>query len=96
MVVRTSRALAESANAVMTSFPQVLRNVPVARRPSNVATEMRDEIAAVEGELGADGRVLVRSSGTEPLVRVMVEAPTLAAAEAAAERLCAAASRRFA
>jgi len=96
MVVRTSRALAESANAVMTSFPQVLRNVPVARRPSDVATEMRDEIAAVEGELGADGRVLVRSSGTEPLVRVMVEAPTLAAAEAAAERLCAAASRRFA
>lgn len=96
MVVRTSRALAESANAVMTSFPQVLRNVPVARRPSDVATEMRDEIAAVEGELGADGRVLVRSSGTEPLVRVMVEAPTLAAAEAAAERLYAAASRRFA
>lgn len=96
MVVRTSRALAESANAVMTSFPQVLRNVPVARRPDDVATEMRDEIAAVEGELGADGRVLVRSSGTEPLVRVMVEAPTLAAAEAAAERLCAAASRRFA
>ena len=96
MVVRTSRALAESANAVMTSFPQVLRNVPVARRPDDVAIEMRDEITAVERELGADGRVLVRSSGTEPLVRVMVEAPTLAAAEAAAEQLCAAASRRFA
>ena len=48
------------------------------------------EIAAVEAELGDHGRVLVRGSGTEPLVRVMVEAPTAEAAEAAAARLVAA------
>jgi phosphoglucosamine mutase len=44
----------------------------------------------VEAELGDHGRVLVRPSGTEPLVRVMVEAPTEASAQSAADRLAAA------
>ena len=95
LLVRSGHPLAELAPAVMTAFPQVLRNVEVARRPADVAAELHDEIVAVERELGDDGRVLVRASGTEPLVRVMVEAPTLEAAEAAVERLCAAARRRF-
>jgi phosphoglucosamine mutase len=95
LLVRSSRSLAELASAVMTAFPQVLRNVEVARRPSDVADELADEIEAVERELGPDGRVLVRASGTEPLVRVMVEAPTFEVAEAAVERLCDAARRRF-
>ncbi len=95
LLVRSSRPLSELASTVMTAFPQVLRNVEVARRPADAASELRDEIDAVERELGPDGRVLVRASGTEPLVRVMVEAPTLAVAEAAVGRLCDAARRRF-
>ena len=96
LLVRSGRPLTELAPAVMTAFPQVLRNVEVARRPADVAAELHDEITAVERELGSDGRVLVRASGTEPLVRVMVEALTHEAAEAAVERLCAATRRRFA
>ncbi len=95
LLLRSGRALADLAASVMASFPQVLRNVDVARRPTDAAGEMSDEIAAVESDLGADGRVLVRASGTEPLVRVMVEAPTLDVAEAAADRLCTAARVRF-
>ena len=95
-VVRTGRTLADSASSVMTAYPQVLRNVDVLRRPDDVAAEMAAEIASVEAELGADGRVLVRASGTEPLVRVMVEASTSEIAEVMAERLCEAVRRRFA
>ena len=60
----------------MTPLPQVLVNVRVAERRPDVAERLADEIAAVEAELGDTGRILVRPSGTEPLVRVMVEAPT--------------------
>lgn len=94
-LVRSGRPLAELSSSIMTAFPQVLRNVEVARRPADAAAEMHDEITVVERELGDDGRVLVRASGTEPLVRVMVEAPTLEIAEVAVERLCAAARQRF-
>ena len=45
------------------------------------------DVRAAEAELGATGRVLLRPSGTEPLVRVMVEAPTIEQAEATAARL---------
>jgi phosphoglucosamine mutase len=47
-------------------------------------------VRAVEAELGAHGRVLVRPSGTEPLIRVMAEAPTHAAAQAAVDQVKAA------
>ena len=62
----------------MTRLPQVLVNVPVAAPMPDAAERFAAEIAAVEAELGDHGRVLVRPSGTEPLVRVMVEAPTQA------------------
>ena len=52
------------------------------------------EVAAVEAELGGSGRVLVRPSGTEPLVRIMVEAATEETAEAYTDRLGAALGRR--
>lgn len=94
-VRRSGRTLADAAEAVMTAYPQVLRNVTVARRPVDVATEMADEIGAIESELGSQGRVLVRVSGTEPLVRVMVEASTTPIAESAVERLCEAVRRRY-
>jgi phosphoglucosamine mutase len=86
------QTLAEAAE-VMTSLPQVLRNVRVAERRPDIADLLADEIAAAEARLGARGRVLIRPSGTEPLVRVMIEAEELAVAEAEAARLADAAER---
>ena len=93
---RQGRPLAELAAASMTSLPQVLRNVTVAD-PSRlgVAAGVWEEVGAVEAELGEDGRVLLRASGTEPLVRVMVEAATLSVAIEAAERLIGVVEREF-
>jgi phosphoglucosamine mutase len=86
-MARRGRKLSELAS-VVTRVPQVLRNVAVdgadaLARDAAFWSRVRD----VDDELGDDGRVLVRPSGTEPLVRVMVEATDLEAAEAAAERL---------
>jgi phosphoglucosamine mutase len=86
VVVRSGRPVAEVAG-VMSRLPQVLRNVRVARRDPAVVEHLAADIAAVEGRLGELGRVLVRPSGTEPLVRVMAEAPTEAEAEAAVAEL---------
>lgn len=67
--------LSELAQAYR-AFPQVLVNVPVGRKP-NLADVPRvmDLVHSIEAELGEDGRVLLRYSGTEPLARVMVEGP---------------------
>jgi phosphoglucosamine mutase len=90
LVVRTGRPLADLAAAVMDRLPQVLRNVAVADRDALEGAEpVWAAVRAVEAELGDHGRVLLRQSGTEPLVRVMVEAPTEATALAAADRLAA-------
>jgi phosphoglucosamine mutase len=86
-VKRSGRSLAELAAASMTRLPQVLLNVPVSEPMADAADRLAAEIAAAEQELGAHGRVLVRPSGTEPLVRVMVEADTESLARATAERL---------
>jgi phosphoglucosamine mutase len=93
LVKRSGTRLADLADAAMTSLPQVLRNVRVAERGIDVSGAIAEDVAAVEAELGDTGRVLIRPSGTEPLVRVMVEAPTAELAEAAAARLVAAVSR---
>jgi phosphoglucosamine mutase len=59
----------------MRRFPQVLLNVPVADPGGLAGAEaVREAVRRAEDELGVGGRVLVRASGTEPLVRVMVEA----------------------
>ena len=84
---RDGRPLQRIASESMTALPQVLLNVGVAHRLPDVATLLAAEIAAAETELGATGRVLVRPSGTEPLVRVMVEAPTSDIAERVARTL---------
>jgi phosphoglucosamine mutase len=81
--------LAELA-AVMTRYPQVLvnvRGVDKARVAS--APELAAAVAAAEQELGTTGRVLVRASGTEPMVRVMVEAADVSQAQLLADRLAA-------
>jgi phosphoglucosamine mutase len=83
VVVRADQPLRELAADAMTRLPQVLRNVRVAERDPAIVERLAPDIAAVEERLGDQGRVLVRTSGTEPLVRVMVEAPTPAEAEAA-------------
>ena len=84
---RQGRPLAEVVS-VMTRYPQVLISVPdvdKVRVASSVA--LSDAVAAAEAELGDGGRVLVRPSGTEPAVRVMVEAAESAQAERLAGRL---------
>jgi len=75
---------------VMQRFPQILRNVAV-RDPAALDQDARlqEEIHAIDGELAPDGRVLVRPSGTEPVVRVMVEATSVERAELVADRLVA-------
>jgi phosphoglucosamine mutase len=93
LMVRAERPLAELAAAVMQRVPQVLRNVTVTDRDGLARAEpVWAEVGAVEAELGGRGRVLLRPSGTEPLVRVMVEAPTEQEAADAADRLVAAVS----
>ena len=87
---RTGRYLSDLADSAMERLPQVLRNVRVARRDADIATHIAGAIAAEELVLGPRGRVLVRPSGTEPLVRVMVEAADHDLAEAVADRLVAA------
>jgi phosphoglucosamine mutase len=86
-VQRAGLPLAEVAADAMTSLPQVLVNVRVARRMPEVTDRLADEIAAADAVLGGEGRVLVRASGTEPLIRVMVEAPTHDLAHRVAEQL---------
>ena len=90
LVGRAHTPLSVLTDAVMERFPQVLRNVRLENRRDDIAEAIADDIAAVEQSLGDRGRVLIRLSGTEPLVRVMVEAPTLEQAEAAADNLAAA------
>jgi phosphoglucosamine mutase len=83
----TGKSLAELA-AVVQRLPQVLVNVPVADRLAVAeSSEVADAVNAVEAELGDSGQVLLRPSGTEQLVRVMVEAPTQEQADAVAHRL---------
>lgn len=90
VVHRSGRPLAELADAAMTRLPQVLRNVRTRTKGIDVSGALESDIRAAEEELGDHGRVLIRGSGTEPLVRVMVEAPHLEVAEAVAARLVAA------
>jgi phosphoglucosamine mutase len=87
--------LADAAGIVVRS-PQLLVNVTVADRTRLPAAEaVWTEVRAFEGELGEEGRVVVRASGTEPLVRVMVEAPTEEACQSWARRIAAAVDREL-
>lgn len=86
-LLTSGRPLSEVA-AVMTRLPQALVNVRLASELDlDRAAEVRAAIEDVETELGQHGRVLVRPSGTEPVVRVMVEAPTQQQADTAAHRI---------
>jgi phosphoglucosamine mutase len=86
-MTQTGRPLAE-LTAVMQRLPQVLVNVRVIDKSQvDTSARLRSAIAAAETRLAGTGRVLVRPSGTEPVVRVMVEAPTHEEAQDVADRL---------
>jgi phosphoglucosamine mutase len=88
LLVRRRQPLSPLAAAAMEAVPQVLRNVEVAN-PAGLegAASVWDEVSEVERALGDQGRVLLRRSGTEPVVRVMVEAVSASVAAAVADRL---------
>jgi phosphoglucosamine mutase len=86
-VAGTGSSLAE-LGSVMVRLPQVLLNVKgVARERVDVCEPLQDAVRAAEAELGSTGRVLLRPSGTEPVVRVMVEAADAYQAQQIADRL---------
>jgi len=84
---RTGRSLAELSSG-MRKFPQVLLNVKVAKRfdPSTVPS-VQEAVQKIEKRMGGDGRVVLRASGTEPVIRVMVEGKGESATRAAATEL---------
>jgi phosphoglucosamine mutase len=82
--------------AVMTRLPQVLVNVPGVDKSRTDDLELAAAVAEAEDQLGDSGRVLLRPSGTEPLVRVMVEAATAEQAQEVADRLAGVVRRRIA
>jgi phosphoglucosamine mutase len=88
LIRRSGRSLADLARGLVERVPQVLVNVPVPQ-PGRLAdcAEVWDEVAKAQAELGTEGRVLLRASGTEPLVRVMVESRAEAQANAVAAQL---------
>jgi|694.fasta_scaffold150051_2 phosphoglucosamine mutase len=103
LVHRSARPFSELAAESMTQLPQVLMNVPVASRRSDFSTHftsvmttvLADDVSAEEQLLGERGRILIRPSGTEPLVRVMVEAETSELADGVARRLAAKVEEAF-
>jgi phosphoglucosamine mutase len=88
-MAQTGKSLADLAG-IVTVLPQVLVNVRVADKQAVAASpEVREAVAAAATRLGDTGRVLLRPSGTEQLVRVMVEAPTVDQARATGDELAA-------
>ncbi|WP_022877310.1 phosphoglucosamine mutase [Microbacterium sp. B19] len=85
-MARQKKTMAELA-AIMTVYPQVLVNVRGVDRDGVSDDVVQEAVRAAEAELGDSGRVLLRASGTEPLVRVMVEAASEDVARAHADRL---------
>ncbi len=85
-LVRSKESLDEAVT-IMETYPQVLINVRTENRVHDPVADIASQIAAAERELGDEGRILVRASGTEPLVRVMVEAANESLAHSTAEAL---------
>jgi len=76
LMVRAGKPLSELARGAMEKVPQLLENISLpARRPLEELSALQKTLGRVRSALGADGRVLVRWSGTEPKLRIMVEGP---------------------
>jgi len=87
VMAATGKELRE-LRTVMTELPQVLNNVKVGSKDGwDSDPAIASSIADWEETLGDNGRILVRPSGTEPLIRVMVEAPTASEAKTAAQSI---------
>jgi phosphoglucosamine mutase len=87
IVRRSGRSLSDLASAAMQRLPQVLRNVRVSVKPSNIELLLAHELQRERALLGNDGRIVLRTSGTEPVVRIMVEAVSVALADEVTTRL---------
>ncbi len=91
VVAGTGKELRQLRAESITEYPQILENVTIDRSVDlSGAKGLWDEVKDVENTLGANGRVLVRPSGTEPLLRIMVEAETEEQARSYADRLASA------
>jgi phosphoglucosamine mutase len=88
LMLREGRRLADLATGLVDHVPQRLVNVPIPQ-PGRLSgcTEVWDAVAEAEAQLGHEGRVLLRASGTEPVVRIMVESRAEGQAEAVAAQL---------
>lgn len=87
VMLDTKKTLSELA-APLKIYPQVLKNVKVSdKKAAQADAEVVKAVKEVEKELGSTGRILVRESGTEPLVRVMVEAESKEQCEELADRV---------
>jgi len=87
-LVANGEANAKNLSEIFSSYPQVLLNIPVKDKEKVLtSTDLKIATESAEGELGNDGRILIRASGTEPLIRVMVEADTQSKAEVIAKKL---------
>jgi phosphoglucosamine mutase len=76
LMVRTGKPLSELARAAIERVPQVLENVTLpSRRPLEEMERLGREADRIKAALGRDGRVLIRWSGTEPKLRIMLEGP---------------------
>jgi phosphoglucosamine mutase len=94
LMMRTSRPLSELAREAMQRVPQILENVTLpARRPLEEMEELARAAGRVEKALGKTGRVLIRWSGTEPKLRIMLEGPDETKIHAWAKELAEAARR---
>jgi phosphoglucosamine mutase len=95
-VLREERPLSELARTAMERVPQVLLNVALPdRRPLHALSKTSKKIALTRTALGNEGRVLVRWSGTEPKLRIMVEGPEESLITAMAQGIAHQAEREF-
>lgn len=87
-LIANGEASAGNLSEIFTSYPQVLLNIPVANKEQVLTSaELKIATKSAESDLGNDGRILIRASGTEPLIRVMVEADTQSKADVMARKL---------
>ena len=87
-LIANGEASAGNLSEIFTSYPQVLLNIPVTNKEQVLTSaELKIATKSAESDLGNDGRILIRASGTEPLIRVMVEADTQSKADVMARKL---------
>ena len=87
IIARSNKRLDELADFAMIRYPQVLKQVNLSKTTIDIESSLAEDIANAEIELGDSGRVLVRRSGTEPVLRIMVESLTDEIAETTANKL---------